>query len=219
MKIRLAVVLSLLLVVGCATQRSSQPRISASPRTGISLNTPVLVSVLDARSTDSKSDDAASVLEKDLKEVYGSSIELTDNFAEVPEDRVAVRIRLKANEANFGSRIISVSSIQQSYSSAQAQASGAWSSVVVTASKNRTTLGSSVATEGWWVGTSWIDLKVIDIRDAEKSQFTIPLVAEKKRSNTFGYRTANKVTEEAWGQVQQQLLQVIDEVLLAVRGE
>lgn len=178
----------------------------------------MLCPLLRALKADSKFDDAASVLEKDLKTVYGGSIELTEYFAEVPEDRVTVRIRLKSNEANFGSRIISVSSIQQSYSSAQAQASGAWSSVVVTASENRTTLGSS-ATEGWWVGTSWIDLKVIDNRDKKRSQFTIPLVAEKKRSNTFGYRTASNVTEETWGQVQQQLLQVMDEVLISVRSE
>lgn len=215
---RLFAILFVLTLVGCATQRSSQPRISASPRTSISIETPVLVSVLDARSTDTKSDNAASILKKDLKGVYGSSIELVDYFSEVPEGRVAVRVRLKANEANFGSRIVSGSTIEQSYSTAQAEASSAWSSVVVTASETQTTLGSSVATEGWWIGTSWIDLQVVDHRGGERNQFTIPIVAEKKRSNTLGYRTASKVTDEAWSSIEQQLVQVMDEVLMALRA-
>lgn len=215
----LSVVLMALVLFGCATQRSSQPRITASSRSSLSVDTPILVSVLDARSTDAKSDDAASILEKDLKDVYGNSIELMDYFGEVPEGRVAVRVRLKANEANFGSRIVSVSTIEQSYSTAHAEASSAWSSVVATASETQTTLGSSVATEGWWIGTSWIELQVVDHRGGERNQFTIPIVAEKKRSNTLGYRTASKVTDEAWSSVEQQFVQVMDEVLIALRAQ
>jgi hypothetical protein len=209
----------LLVTAGCATQRSSQPRITASPRTGLSVDSPILFSVFDARSSDSKSSDAASVLEKDLKKVYRGSIESTEYFSEVPEGRVAVKVRLKANKANFGSRIVSTSTVEQSFSTARAEASSAWSSVVVTASETQTTLGSTVQTEGWWVGTSWVELKIIDNRGDSRSEFTIPVIAEKKRSNTLGYRTANKVTEEAWSRVEQQLLQVMDEVLLTVRNQ
>jgi hypothetical protein len=178
-----------------------------------------LVSVLDARPADQKSDDAASVLEKDLTNVYRNSIELTNYFAEVPEDRVAVRVRLKANEATFGSRIVSTSSVEQSFSTAQAEASSTWSSVLVTASETQTTLGTTVQTEGWWVGTSWVELKIVDNRGSTRSEFKIPIVAEKKRSNTLGYRTANKVTEETWSQAEQQLLQVMDEVLLTIQNQ
>jgi len=219
MNSRLLVLFLVVTMVGCATQRSTQPRISASPRTGISLETPVLVSVLDARSVDDKSGDAAAMLASDLKAVYGKSIELVDYFAEVPEGRVALRMRLKANKATFGSRIISVSTIEQTYSTAQAEASSSWSSVVVTASETQTMLGSSVATEGWWIGTSWVELQVVDHRGGERRQFELPIVAEKKRSNTMGYRTASKVTGEAWGRVEQQLVQVVDEVLMALRSQ
>lgn len=212
-------VLVLLVTTGCATQRSSQPRISASSRSGLSVDTPVLVSVLDARSSGSQSGDAASVLEKDLRTIYGNSIKLTDYFAEVPEGRAAMRIRLKANEATFGSRIVSTSSVEQSFSTARAEASSAWSSVLVTASETQTTLGSTVQTEGWWIGTSWVELKIVDNRGGTRGEFKIPIVAEKKRSNTLGYRTANKVAEEAWSQVEQQLLQVMDEVLLTIRSQ
>jgi hypothetical protein len=218
MKKKLIFVIIFFIIAGCATQRISQPRISASPRTNISLETPLLVSVFDARSVDTESDNAASILEKDLKDVYGNSIILFDYFDKVPNDRVALRIRLKANEANFGSRIISASNIKQSYSTAQAQASSAWSSVVVTASKTQTTLSSTFAAEGWWIGTSWVELQVIDRRKKKRNQFKIPIVAEKKRSNTFGYSTANKVIEETWNHVEQQLLQVVDEVLISIRA-
>lgn len=219
MYFRLTVVLLLSTLISCATQRSTQPEISAPSREGISLNDPVLVSVLDARSGESKSNDAAPVLEKNLKEVYGNSIKLTDYFAEVPKGQVAVRVRLKANEANFGSRIVSTTSVENSYSTARAEASNTWLSLVVTASKSQTTLSSSITTEGWWVGTSWIELKVVDRRGGERNEFSIPVVAEKKRSNTLGYKTAKKVTEEAWAQVEQQFLQVMDEVLTTVRNQ
>jgi hypothetical protein len=213
----ITVIVIILVSFGCATQRTTQPRISASPRTNISLETPILVSVLDARSVATKSNDSASILEKDLKSIYGDSIKIFDYFDKVPDDRVALRIRLMANEANFGSRIISASSIEQSYSTAQAEASSAWSSVIATASKTQTTLGSSFLAEGWWIGTSWIELQVIDQRQ-KKNEFKIPIVAEKKRSNTFGYSTANKVVDETWSDVEQQLLQVIDKVILSIRA-
>lgn len=211
-------VLLLLALAGCATQRTSQPRITATPRSGLSLQRPILVSVLDARSSSSKSEDAGQVLEEDLKKVYGSSIELADYFSEVPEGRVALRLRLKANEANFGSRILSVSTIEQSYTEAESEVVGPWSSVVATASSTNTTLGTSIVGEGWWVGTSWIEFTVIDHRGDQRKRFSVPIVAEQKRQNTFGYQTADQVTEDAWGQVEQQLLQLMDKVVMTVRN-
>jgi hypothetical protein len=209
-------VIALLSISACATQRSSQPRVTASER-GIELNTPVLVSVLDARGGDAQ--DAAPQLKTDLTSVYGDAIETTDYFAEIPDDRVAVRIRLKANDATFGSRIISVSTVEQSYATAQAKASGPWSSVVGTASSQSTMLSSTVQTEGWWIGTSWMKITVVDRRGSTPQEMTLPLVAETKRSNTFGYRTASRVTDESWSDIERQLIQIMDQVLMTVRQQ
>lgn len=205
--------------VGCATKRTVLPKISVSPRTSLQVETPVLVSVLDARTQKDEDKDVVRTLKEGLSEAYGNSIEWTDYFTKVPDGRTAVKIHLKANEANFGSRIVSATSVSNSFTTARAQASDGWGSVVATASAEQTTLGSAFAAEGWWIGTSWLNLEIVDKRSSQVERLSIPLVAETKKSNTWGYRSGDAAANEAWSQVGQQLIQVMDKVLVTVRNQ
>jgi len=180
---RLPIFLILLLIFSCATQRVIVPEISETPRTSIRLNKPVLFSILDARTTKEKSAEVITSIRNGLKNTYGASLKWVDYFSQTPEKYVSVKIRLKANEANFGSRIISVASIQNTFSSLFASVSNNWNQVIVTASHQQTTLGNSFYAEGWWIGTSWIEMEISDNSIGKLEKISFPIVAEHKESS------------------------------------
>lgn len=147
------------------------------------------------------------------------SVEWFEYFERIPEDRVVIRIRLNANEANFGSRIITETSIQNSISNTQATVSGFWNPIVVVASNQQSILSSNIATEGWWIGTSWLELEIIDKRNTNDESFSFPIVAEHRESNTLGYRSATNAVNRSWSLVSQHLIEIFDRVLITVRDQ
>jgi hypothetical protein len=62
-------------------------------------------------------------------------------------------------------------------------------------------------------------ITVVDRRGSTPQEMALPLVAETKRSNTFGYRTASRVTDESWSDIERQLIQIMDQVLMTVRQQ
>jgi len=210
-------ILVLLLTFGCATQRVIVPKISETPRTSIKLNKPVLFSILDARKTKEKSAEVVTSIRNGLKNTYRASIRWVDYFSQTPEGYITEKIRLKANEANFGSRIISVAYIQNTFSSLFATVSNNWNQVLVKASHQQTTLGTSFYAEGWWIGTSWIEIEISDNLNGKLEKISFPIVAEHKEPNTWGYRSATKAVNDSWSIVSQQLVQVMDTILITLR--
>lgn len=205
------------LIISCSTQRVIVPQISETPRSSIKLNNPVLFSILDARTTKEKSAEVVKSIRNGLKNTYGTSLKWVDFFSQTPQRNVSVKIRLKANEANFGSRIVSVANIQNTFSSLFATVSNSWNQVIVTASHQQTTLGNSFYAEGWWIGTSWIELEIIDNSIGKFERISFPIVAEHKESNMWGYRSATKAASQSWSIVSQQLIQVMDTILITLR--
>jgi hypothetical protein len=55
----------------------------------------------------------------------------------------------------------------------------------------QTTLGSGFVAEGWWVGSAWLELGIIDRRAGRSIDLQVPLVAEARESNTVGYASAS----------------------------
>ncbi len=208
-----------LILFGCATQRIILPKISEAPRLNLRLETPMLISVLDARTTKEASEEVIASLKNGLSQTYGNSIQWIEFFEEVPSGRVAVKIRLKANEANFGSRIISAVSVKETFAALHAQVSDHWNSLVTTALARQTTLGTAFAAEGWWVGTAWLQLEIHDMRREPAEQVSLPIVAEQKESNTWGYRSGDKAARGAWNSASQQLIQILDSILVMVRNQ
>jgi hypothetical protein len=234
----LALAAVFLAVAGCGLSRTTRtvlPQISASPRTSLQADPPLLISVFDAQTQKAlderarKAQDAntqkgesknvVETLKAGLSETYGSSIEWTDYFAEVPDGRTAVKIRLKAIEANHGSRIVSSTSVTNSFTTARAQVSGDWTPVVATASAQQAVFGGNFSADGWWIGVSWLSLEVVDKRGSQTERFSVPLVAERKKHNMWGYESGDAAANEAWGQVEQQLIQVMDKILITVRNQ
>lgn len=218
LKITIALAVVMTLIAGCATERYIAPTLSEPPRAGLDLKPPVLGAVFDGRANQEPKD-AALQLQEDLKRIYGSSIEWNDYFTKTPPGRVAVRVRIVTLGASFGSRLVSTVAFTNAVNSAQGNASGSWGTVVGTISTQQSVLAGAFSGEGWWNGAAWIDLEVQDYRGAKPIAFTLPIVAEHRESNMWGYSSGDKAVTTAWKRVSVQLTRAMDTVFRAVRDD
>ena len=218
LKIVFLAIIVLVTFCGCATERHIAPTISEPPRTGLKLNPPIIGSVFDGRATQ-KPKDAASRLKSDLSRIYGSSIEWENYFSKVLKGRIAIRIRIVTLGASFGSRLVSSTAFANAVSSAQTSASGTWGTIVGNVSAQQSVLAGSFSGEGWWNGAAWIDLEVQDHRGSEPINFILPIVAEHKESNMWGYLSGDKASHIAWQRVSIQLTRAMDAIFRAVRDK
>ncbi len=205
-------------LTGCATERHILPTLSDAPRVGLDLKPPILSAVFDGRATQDPKE-AATQLQADLWRIYGSSIEWTDYFTKTPLGRVAIRVRIVTLGASFGSRLISTMAFANAVSSAQGSATGPWGLVVGNVSAEQSVFAGSFTGEGWWNGAAWIDLEVQDYRGATPIAFTVPIVAEHRESNVWGYASGNKAAEAAWQRVAVQLTRAMDTIFRTVRDQ
>ncbi len=207
-----------ILLTGCATERVISPTISASSRTSLIVSPGILGAVYDGRA-EQEPKDAATILQADLSRIYGSSIEWTDYFAKVPVGRVSVRIRIVTLGSSFGSRLVSSVTFANAVGSAQASATGPWGPVVGSVSSEQSVLAGSFSGEGWWNGAAWIDLEVQDNQGQKPIAFTVPIVAEHRESNMWGYASGDKAAKVAWNRVGIQLTRALDAIARAVRDQ
>lgn len=212
-------VLVLLLPLGCAVQRVAIPEIRDTPRKGLNLAKPVIFSVLDARTDKERSQEAITSMRIGLSYIYGSSLIWAEYFEKIPAGNVAVKIRLKANEANFGVRRVPIAYVQNRFSATLAVAPNNWVNVVSVASTQQTLLAMSFVPQGRWIGTSWLEVEIVDKRVGESESVNFPIVAEQEEPNTWGYKSASKATNKSWGMVSQHLLQILDSMFLALRDQ
>lgn len=214
--ISVLLLLFMLLCGGCATERYVAPTIHTSERIGLVLKTPVLASVYDGRTT---GDDqgAADYLRSELIKIYGTNLQWASYFGPVPEGRVAVRVRIVTLGSSFGSRLVSSASYATALQSAQFSATGPWGPVVGSLTGSSSVFAGSFSGEGWWNGAAWIDVEIQDNRAVKQSRFTIPLAAEHRESNMWGYSSGDKAARKAWESVSAQLTRTIDEVLRVLR--
>ena len=218
LQIAMTLMIVLAVFTGCATERHISPTLSEAPRAGLDLKPPILGAVFDGRATQEPKG-AASQLQADLTRIYGPSIEWNDYFTKTPPGRVAVRIRIVTLGASFGSRLISTIAFANAVASAQGSAVGPWGVVVGTVSGQQSVFAGSFSGEGWWNGAAWIDVEVQDYRGAKPISFTLPIAAEHRESNMWGYASGDKAARTAWQRVAVQLTRAMDTIFRAIRDE
>jgi hypothetical protein len=158
-------------------------------------------------------------LQADLSRIYGSSLEWTDYFAKTPAGRVTIRIRLVMLGSSFGSRLISSLAFANAVNSAQISAKGPWGPLVGSVSSQQTVLAASLSGEGWWNGAAWVDLEVQDNRDRTPVTFLLPIVAEHRESNMWGYASGDLAARRAWDSVAIQLTRALDSIARTIRDQ
>ncbi len=179
---------------------------------------PILGAVFDGR-TSQDPKDAVAQLQADLSRIYGSSIEWNEYFTKTPPGRVSVRIRIVTLGASFGSRLISTTAFANAVSSAQGSAIGPWGPVVGSVAAQQSVFAGSLSGEGWWNGAAWIELEVEDYRGTKPINFTMPIVAEHRESNMWGYASGDKATRTVWQRVAVQLTRAMDTIFRTVRDQ
>ena len=215
--INLFLVLSMFICNGCATERYMKTlAINTSPRASLTLKLPVLASVYDGR-VSGADQNAVDSLQSELTKIYGSSLEWVPYFDPVPVDRVAIRVRIVTLGSSFGSRLVSSSTYATAIQSTQFSVTGPWRQVIGSATGRSSIFANSFSGEGWWNGAAWIDVEVQDNRASPPIRFTIPLAAEHRESNMWGYSSGDRAVRKAWENVSGQLTRTIDEVLRVLR--
>ena len=202
---------------GCSTSRDFVPTIQSAPRPAFGLRSPVVIALLDGRTSSATQESPEPALRRDLDRIYGQAIRWQSYFAKPESGTVVVKVRILALGAEFGSRVLSSTTISQAISTAQAQATGPWGTVVVNASGQQSLLATTFSTQGWWVGSAWLEVSVTDNRRVPATSFSVPLAAEHAESNTWGYASATRASERAWNRVAPGLIAVLDDVLVTVR--
>lgn len=210
------ILLFVALLSGCATERHIVPTISGDPRLRLNLETPVLMSVYDGRASEDRID-VTSTMRLDLTRLYNDNIEWIPYFQTTPSGRVSIRIRIVTLGAEFGSRLISSATYTNAVQSAQFSATSPWGTVVGLGSSTSSVFEGSFTGEGWWNGAAWIDIEIEDHRFSQTNKFLVPLAAEYRESNIWGYASGDKAARKAWERVSAQLTRVIDAVLHILR--
>jgi hypothetical protein len=210
--------LGLVIFNGCATDRHVTPSIQTETRKGLELSPALIGSVFDGRLNQEKRD-AAKKLQSDLNRIYGSSIEWGDYFAKTPTGRVAIRIRIVTLGASFGSRLVSTAAFSNAVGSAHVNATGPWGPIVGNVSSEQSVMVGSFSGEGWWNGAAWIDLEVEDLRSPSPISFTLPIVAEHREQNMWGYTSGDRAAQISWDRVATQLTRALDTIVRTIRDQ
>jgi hypothetical protein len=218
MRVILATLIIMTILMGCATESNISPTLLSPARSGFDLNPPILVAVFDGRATQEPKD-AAKTLQTDLGRLYVKGIEWEDYFSKTPPGRIAVHIRIVTLGASFGSRLISSIAFASAIGSAQASATGPWGPVVSNVTSEKSVFAGSFSGEGWWNGAAWIDLEVQDHRGTKQINFTLPIAAEHRESNVWGYSSGDKAARVAWDRVAVQLTRALDAIARTVRDQ
>jgi hypothetical protein len=179
------------------------------------LSRPVIGSVFDGRPTPDNAP-IAETLRTDLARIYGPSIAWREYFARVPSGDVAMRFRIVTLGSVFGSRIISAAAVSSATARMQGSAAGPWGTVVAQAVAQQTAFSGGMAAEGWWNGAAWVDIEIADNR-TRPTRLTIPVVADHRESNTWGYGSADRASRVAWERVSVQLIRIVDSSLRMLR--
>lgn len=210
--------LAIILVAACVAQRQYTPRTyEPAVREGLKLLQPINVAIFDGRPD--KTEDVAPVLQAGMSLAYGTNVNVVPYFAPPKPGAVTIKLRVNQLHAEFGRRIVAVPVLKRTWSSAAAVATDGWSFVAVAASSYSETLDIGFTAEGWWVGTSQVDIEVSDLSKGRHVAFSVPLVAEKAESNTWGYRTATSVSKKAWKATETQMMRILDDVVQKVMSD
>jgi len=196
--------LGLLCMTGCDTYRTSVPVFSATPRTTLKLEEPVLLAVFDARQNKENSQEIVSAITDGIMHTYPDTFVLTDYFRKSPNGRALLRIRVREFGARFGTQVVSTAQINTAFVNIRSRASAGWDDVISTASMSQLAVQVPIS-RGVWVGGAYIELQVRDQRKNRDENIILPIAAQR-----------TKAISEAWGVAQQHLIDVIDKVLLQI---
>lgn len=203
-----------LLCIGCQTKRALVPKLNLQERVGLSLETPINVSIIDSRNNIENSEESIQSIKRGLKQAYGDNVRFINHFEKSNSKAVTIKIDIKQLESDFGVRSIQYTTIERRISAVSVRISDYWGTSVASAISEQSYLKSNFRASGYWIGTTYLDIRILDGLSNEK--FDFPIAAEDAQNNTMGYSSARKASQNSWDKASRQLVSIIDSIALKI---
>lgn len=211
---KLALILLVTLACSCQTYRTITPTISASPRTEYKLEKPIIIAFKDSRQTVKNNAPIIDSLKADLKRIYGDNIVFASFYDKTDNGRVAIKIDIKEIGSTFGTRVIKYQSYYNQVTAVSSSISTYWGSSVSSVIVSQPVIRNNYSAQGYWVGTSYLNVTLVDKLHKGDDIYDFPFVGEDMQSNTWGYKSAKTAAEKSWSKVSIHLLELIDSISL-----
>lgn len=216
MKKIILITFTLLLSYSCQTHRTIIPKISGNSRQDFNLPKPIIISFRDSRETKENSQQMIDSLEGGLKKIYGNNIIFKSYFDKTDDNSVAIKINIKEIGANFGVRTIQYQTYHNQITAVGSSVSTNWGSAVSTAIVSQPVIQNNTIAQGYWIGTSYLEISLVDNLHSEKNIYDFPFVGEDMKNNNLGYKSARIASQNSWKKVSSHLLDLIDSVAMKI---
>lgn len=216
MKKIISITFTLLLSYSCQTHRTIIPTISGNSRQDFKLPKPIIISFRDSRKTMDHSEQVIESLQTGLKAIYGNNIIFKSYFYKTDDNSVAIKVNIKEIGANFGIRTIQYQSYHNQITAVSSSVSTNWGSAVSTAIVSQPVIQNNTIAQGYWIGTSYLEISLVDNLHSEKKIYEFPFVGEDTKNNTWGYKSASIATQNSWDKVSSHFLDLIDSIAMKI---
>ena len=209
-------ILLIVFTYSCQTYRTIVPTISGRPRHELKLKKPIIIAFKDSRQTTKNSLQVIKSLKSGLKDIYGENITFQSYFDKTEDNQVALKINIKEIGSNFGIRSVQYQTYHNQITAVSSSVSTYWGSAVSTAIVSQPVIQNHYAAEGYWVGTSYLEIALVDNLHSVKNIYEFPFAAEDMQDNTWGYKSGSIAAQNSWNKVSSHLLDLIDSIAMEI---
>lgn len=201
-------------ITSCKTTININPVISSSSRSEMGLNSPIVISIKDSRTNMENGTSAKDSLQNSLSSIYGENISFSSYFSKTDSNSVRIKIDIKQIGAEFGTRTIEYQTYHNQITAASTSVSNYWGTTVSTIIVSQPIVQNNQTVQGYWVGTSYLEISLVDYLNGELKTYNFPFAAEDFQNNTFGYKSGKIAAQNSWNKVSSSLLDLIDGIAL-----
>lgn len=216
MKKMIIITVLVLFVTSCQTQLNIVPIFSGAPRYDMHLKTPIVIAIKDSRPTSENSVQEIETLKSNLKTIYGENVVFRSYFDKTEKNEIALKINIKEVGATFGIRVLQYQSYCNQIAVASSGVFTNWGGAVSTAIISQPIIKNNYIASGYWIGTSYLEIEMIDKFNNGDNVYTFPFVAEDTQNNTWGYRSGKIAAENSWRKVSSHLFNLIDSIAMKI---
>lgn len=213
---RIIILTLIALTYSCQTYRTIVPTISGTPRHELKLKRPIIIAFKDSRPSNENSLQVIESLKSGLKAIYGQNITFQSYFDKTEDNQVALKINIKEIGSNFGVRTIQYQTYHNQITAVSSSVSTYWGSAVSTAIVSQPVVQNNYAAQGYWVGTSYLEIALVDNLHSVKNIYEFPFAAEDMQNNTLGYKSGSIAAQNSWNKVSSHLLDLIDSIAMKI---
>jgi len=210
------ILILIVLTYSCQTYRTIVPTISGTPRHELKLKQPIIIAFKDSRQDTENSMQIIESLKSGLKIIYGENITFQSYFDKTEDNRVALKINIKEIGSKFGIRSIQYQTFHNQITAVSSNVTTYWGSAVSTAIVSQPVIQNYYVAQGYWVGTSYLEIALVDNLHSVKNIYEFPFAAEDIQNNTWGYKSGSIAAKNSWNKVSSHLLDLIDSIAMKI---